>query len=128
MSAADARSTTTLLGDAVQHATTLISAELQLVRLEATEKLTLGLVSVVSIVVAGVVGLVALLFLLTGVVLAIALVLPTYVACFIVGGIIAVVAAVTVVLAARNLSAAKLKPTRTLKQVQSTTDLVRNPR
>ena len=128
MSDADHRSTPTLIGDAVQQATTLISAELQLVRLEATEKLTIGLVSVVSIVVAGVVGLVALLFLLAGVALAIALVLPTYVACFIVGGIIALVALVTAVLAARNLSAAKLKPTRTMKQVQSATDLVRSPR
>ena len=87
-----------------------MSAELQLVRLEAAEKLTLGLVSIVSIVVAGVVGLVALLFLLAGVVLAIALVLPTYVACFIVGGVIALVAAIMIAIAARNLSAAKLKP------------------
>ena len=128
MSDADHRSTTSLIGDAVQHATTLISAELQLVRLEGAEKLTLGLVSVVSIVVAGVVGLVALLFLLAGVVLAIALVLPTYVACFIVGGVIALVAAITIGIAARNLSAAKLKPARTLKQVQAATNLVRSPR
>ena len=128
MSDADQRSTPRLIGDAVEHATTLISAELQLVRLEAAEKLTLALASVVSIVVAGVVGLVALLFLLAGVVLAIALALPLYVACFIVGGIIGLVAMVTIVVAARNLSAAKLKPARTLKQVQSATDLVRSPR
>ncbi len=128
MSDADQRSTATLIGDAVQHATTLVSAELQLVRLEATEKVTLALASVVSIVVAGVVGLVALLFLLAGAVLAIALKLPTYVACFIVGGVIALVALITIVVAARNLSAAKLKPARTLKQVQTATDLVRSPR
>lgn len=128
MSEADRRSTTTLIGDAVQHATTLVSAELQLVRLEAAEKLTMALTSVVSIIVAGVVGMVALLFLLAGVVLAIALALPTYVACFIVGGVMALAALVTIVLAARNLSATKLKPTRVMKQVQSTTDLVRSPR
>ncbi len=128
MSDADQRSTTTLIGDAVQHATTLVSAELQLVRLEAGEKLTLALASVVSIVVAGVVGMVALLFLLAGVVMAIALKLPTYVACFIVGGAIALLALITIVVAARNLSAAKLMPARTLKQVQTTADLVRSPR
>lgn len=128
MSDADQRSTTTLIGDAVQHATTLVSAELQLVRLEAGEKLTLALASVVSIVVSGVVGMVALLFLLAGVVMAIALKLPTYVACFIVGGAIALLALITIVVAARNLSAAKLKPARTLKQVQTTADLVRSPR
>ncbi len=128
MSDADYRSTSTLIGDALQQATTLVSAELQLVRLEAAEKLTLTLASIVSIVVAGVVGLVALLFLLAGVVLAIALKLPTYVACFIVGGVIALVALITIIVAARNLSAAKLKPTRTLNQVQLATDLVRNPR
>ena len=128
MSDADQRSTTTLIGDAVQHATTLVSAELQLVRLEAGEKLTLALASVVSIVVAGVVGMVALLFLLAGVVMAIALKLPTYVACLIVGGAIALLALITIVVAARNLSAAKLMPARTLKQVQTTADLVRSPR
>lgn len=128
MSDADHRSTTTLIGDAVQQATTLVSAELQLVRLEAAEKLTLALASVVSIVVAGVVGMVALLFLMAGVVLAIALVLPPYVACFIVGGVFALVALVTIVVAARNLSATRLKPTRTLKQVHSAGDLVRSPR
>ncbi len=128
MSDTEQRSTATLIGDAVQHATTLVSAELQLVRLEAAEKLTLVLTSVVSIVVAGVVGLIALLFLLAGVVLAIAIALPTYVACFIVGGVMVLLAAITIAVAARNLSAAKLKPTRTLKQVQSANDLVRSTR
>ena len=128
MSDIDNRSTPTLIGEAVQHATTLVSAELQLVRLEATEKVTLALVSVVSIVVAGVVGLLALLFLLAGVVLAIAKFLPLFVACFIVGGVIAFVALITIAVAARNLSATKLAPTRTLKQVQAATDLVRSPR
>lgn len=121
-------STTTLIGEAVQHATTLVSAELQLVRLEATEKVVMALASVVSLVVAGVVGLLALLFLLAGVTLAIAKALPLFVACFIVGGVIAVVALITIVVAARNLSAARLKPTRTLKQVRSATELVRSPR
>lgn len=128
MSDADRRSTTTLIGDAVQHATTLVSAEVQLLRLEATEKITLALTSVVSIVVAGVVALIALLYLLAGVVLAIALKLPLYIACFIVGGVMALIAVVTIVVAARNLSATKLKPRRTLKQVQAATDLVRSPR
>lgn len=128
MSESDQQSTATLIGDAVQHATTLVSAELQLVRLEAAEKLTLVLASVVSIVIAGVVGLIALLFLLAGVVLAIALVLPTYIACFIVGGVMVLLALITIVVAARNLSATKLKPARTLKQVQSATDLVRSTR
>ena len=128
MSETDQRSTATLIGDAVQHATTLVSAELQLVRLEAAEKLTLALASVVSIVVAGVVGLIAIFFLLAGVTLAIAIALPTYVACFIVGGVMVLLALITIVIAARNLSAAKLKPVRTLKQVQSANDLVRSAR
>ncbi len=128
MSDSDHQSTATLIGDAVQHATTLVTAELQLVRLEAAEKLTLVLASVVSIVIAGVVGLIALLFLLAGIVLAIALVLPTYIACFIVGGVMVLLALITIFAAARNLSATKLKPARTLKQVQSATDLVRSTR
>ena len=128
MSDSDYRSTPTLIGDAVQHATALVSAELQLVRLEATEKLTLALASVVSIVVAGVVGLLSLLFLLAGVVLAIAKALPLFVACFIVGGVMAFVALITIIVAARNLSATRLKPTRILKQVQTATDIVRSPR
>ncbi len=128
MAAPDHPSTSTLIGDAVQHATTLVSAELQLARLEATEKLVVALASVVSLVVAGVVGLLALIFLLAGVVLVIAKALPLFAACFIVGGVIAVVALITAAVAARNLSAAKLKPTRTLKQVRSATEFVRSPR
>ncbi len=121
-------STPSLIGDAFHHATTLISAEMQLARLEAGEKLGLALASVASIVVAGVIALVALLFLLAGVALTIALWLPTFVACFIVGGVFLVIAAGLIVAAVRNLSAARLKPNRTLKQVQSAADLLRSPR
>lgn len=120
-------STPSLIGDAFSHATTLVSAEMQLVRLEAGEKLASALKAVVSIVVAGVIALPALLVLLAGVVLALAKLVPTFVACFIVGGAFALVAIIMIALAIRNLSAAHLKPQRTLRQVQSAAELVRSP-
>lgn len=123
----DRTSTPGLIGDAFNHATTLISAELQLVRLEAGEKVSTALKAVVSIVLAGVISVPALLVLLAGLVLALAKLVPTFVACFIVGGVLALIAVALIIIAARNLSASRLMPQRTLRQVQSATDLVRSP-
>jgi hypothetical protein len=126
----DRQSTPSLIGDAIRHATSLFSAEIQLVRLEATEKLTKVIASIVSLVVAAVFIIVALIFLLTGLVGLLAHVLhwPHYAVSFLVGGVVAVIAAVAIFVAIRNLSGSSLKPQRTLRQVQQTTDFVRSAR
>ena len=125
----DRPSTPTLIGDAIRHATSLFSAEIQLARLEATEKLTKVVASIVSLIVAAVFIIVALIFLLQGLVeLLIHLGWAAFTASFAVGGGIAVIALIAILIAVRNLAASKLKPNRTMRQVQHATDMVRSAR
>ena len=129
MSDTDRPSTPGLIGDAIRQASGLVSAELQLVRLEATEKVTMVVVSIASLVTAAIFVIVALIFLLQGLVeLLIHYGWPAFQASFAIGGGIGFVALVAVILAMRSLSAAKLKPQRTIRQVQQTTELVRSAR
>lgn len=119
-------STPSLIGSAINQATELLTTEIALVRLEATEKLTLALVSVVSLAAAAVFIIVALIFLLQGVVeLLINQGLPPFGASFIVGGAVALVALIAAILAARNLSAARLKPNRTLGQIEAAKNIIK---
>ena len=111
-------STPRLIGDAIRQATELLTTELALARLEAGEKLTLALASVVSLVVAAIFIVVALIFLLEGLVdFLVTLGLPEWGASLAVGGGIAFVAVIAVLVAMRNLSLSRLKPTRTLGQL-----------
>ena len=123
-------STPTLIGDAIRQATGLVSAELQLARLEATEKLTMVIVSLVSLIVAAIFIIVALVFLLTGAVGALAHLLKwqDWQASLLVGGAVAVIAVIAIIVAALNLSAARLKPKRTIRQVQQAGQIVRSTR
>ena len=130
MTELDRPSTPGLIGDAIRQASSLLSAEVQLARLEATEKLTKLLVSIVSLVVAAIFIIVALIFLMTGLVGLLAHLLhwETWAASFAVGGGIALIALIAIALAARNLSAAKLKPERTIRQVGNAAEIVRSAR
>lgn len=123
----DRTSTPSLVGDAIRQATQLFTTEIALVRLEATEKLTVALASVVSLVVAAVFIIVALIFLLQGLVelLVAKAGLSAFAASFAVGGGIAVLALIAIAVAARNLSLARLKPTRTLGQLATARDLMK---
>ena len=113
-------STPRLIGDAIRQTTELISTELALVRLEAGEKLTIALASIVSLVVAAIFIIVALIFLLEGLVeFLVTLGLPDWGASLAVGGGIAFIALIAVLIAVRNLRLSRLKPTRTLRQVET---------
>ncbi len=125
-SEADRPSTPSLIGDAIRQATALFSAEIQLVRLEATEKIVVVMVAIVSLIVAAVFIIVALIFLLQGLVeFLVHLGWAPFVASLAVGGGIAVVAIIAMLVAIRSLSATRLKPARALRQVRDTTDLVK---
>ncbi len=119
-------STTSLVGDAIKQATGLFSAEMQLVRLEATEKLIAAVMAVVSMIVAAVFMIVALIFLLQGLVeLLVHLGWPAFAASFAIGGGIALVAIIAILMSVSRLSVAKLKPARTLRQVADATEMVK---
>lgn len=130
MDETDRPSTPSLIGDAIRQSTELVSAELQLARLELTEKMIKAVVSVAGILGATIFIIVALIFLLQGLVELLVQLAhwPPFAASFAVGGGIAVLALVAILLAARNLSGAKLKPNRTIRQVQGAADVVRSAR
>lgn len=115
----DRPSTPVLIGDAIKQATALFSAELQLAKIEISEKVFFAVIAVVGIAVAGVFSIVALIFLLAGITGAIATKLPLYISCFIVGGVILAVALIAIAFAAINLSHMSFKPERTLRQIKN---------
>ena len=122
----DRPSTPSLIGDAIKQASALLSAEIQLMRLEATEKVVTVLVAIVSLVAAAVFIIVALIFLLQGLVeLLVHFHWAPFAASFAVGGGIAVVALIAMFVAIRRLSAARLRPARAIRQVRDTSDMVK---
>ena len=119
-------STASLLGEALSQTSRLVAAEIQLVRIEMSEKISTAVKAVVAIVVAAIFLLVAMIFLLSGLVaLLVSFGLSTSNANFAVGGGIAVVALIAIFAASRSLSASKLKPGRSLRQIGENTALVK---
>ncbi|WP_158808816.1 phage holin family protein [Beijerinckia sp. L45] len=122
-------STASLLGEALSQTSRLVAAEIQLVRIEISDKISIAIKAIVGIVVAAVFLIVAMIFLLQGVVaLLVGFGLAVSVANFAVGGGIAVLAAIAIVVALRSLSASKLKPSRTIRQMQENSELVKGAR
>lgn len=122
----DRPSTPSLIGDALKQATNLFSAEMQLARLEVTEKLVAALIALASLVGAAIFIIVALIFLLQGVVqILVHLGWPAFAASFAVGAGIAIIAVIAIVVAARRLSVARLRPERTIRQVKGATEVVK---
>jgi hypothetical protein len=121
-------STASLIGDALAKTSQLIGSELHLVQVEISEKITEEITAVVSMIVAAIFLIVALIFLLQGLVAVLVQAgLAASTANFAVGGGIAVVALITILIAARSLSASKLVPSRSLRQAHQSAELVRGP-
>lgn len=115
-----------LIGRLGQGFVELLSAELTLVRLEASEKLAKVLAAIGAIIFAAVFLMVALIFLLQGVVeMLVHAGWDVFKASFMVGGGVAVLALIAIFVAARRLSAARLRPERTIRQIKSVTDFSR---
>ena len=122
----DRPSTPSLIGDAIRQSTELFTTEIALVRLEATEKLTLALVSVASLVAAAVFIIVALIFLLQALVeFLVHKGYAPFEASLMIGGGVAFLALVAILVAVRNLSATRLRPTRTMGQIEVAKNIVR---
>ena len=119
-------STASLLGEALSQTSRLVGAEIQLVRVEIGEKVSIAVKAIVGIVVAAVFLIVAMIFLLQGVVaLLVGFGLAVSTANFAVGAAIAVLAAIAIFVALRSLSVSKLKPNRTLRQIHENSDLMK---
>jgi hypothetical protein len=119
-------STASLLGDALSQTARLVGAEIQLVRVEISDKIAVAIKAIVGIVVAAIFLIVAMIFLLQGLVaLVVSYGLAISVANFAVGGAIAVLAAIAIVVALRSLSASNLKPNRSIRQIHEDAELVK---
>ena len=119
-------STASLLGEALSQTSRLVAAEVQLARLEMSEKISTAVKAVIAIVVAAIFLLVAMIFLLSGLVaLLVHLGLSGSNANFAVGGAIAVVAIIAIIAASRSLSASKLKPGRSMRQMSENTAMMK---
>ncbi len=119
-------STAGLLGEALSQTSRLVAAEIQLVRIELSEKISTAVKAVLAIVVAAIFLLIALIFLLSGLVaLLIQFGLSASSANFAIGGGIAVVALIAIFAASRSLSASKLKPGRSIRQIGENAAIVR---
>ena len=111
-------STPSLFADALSQMTTLFETEIRLVRSEIGEKITKAVIALAVMVVSALLLIVALILLLAGVVqLLIAFGWRPWAANFLVGGVIAVVGVVAVLIAKRGLSAEALAPNRSVTQL-----------
>ncbi len=110
--------TTSLFADALSQMTTLFETEIRLVRSEVSEKITQAVVAVATMAVAAVLLLAALILILEGIVqLLIYFGWQPYAANFLVGVVIAVIAAVAIFVAKRGLDPAHLAPSRSMTQL-----------
>lgn len=124
---ATARSTPSLFGDAIAQMGDLFRIELRLFRTEIDEKVSQATRSVVFVAVGGVLLLAAILVLLGAAVDWVAsLGLERYWAGVIVGLVIAVLGGIFLIKAMSDLKFSKLKPSRTLDQVQKGFALVKS--
>ena len=124
--AAGRPSTPALFADALAQMTKLFETELRLLRTEIGEKIHAAVMAIVVIAVAAVLLLAALFLVLIGCVeLIITFGFQSWVAYFMVGAVIAIIGVAALLLALRNLSADKLKPSRSIAQLGKDADIVK---
>jgi hypothetical protein len=122
----DHRSTPALVGDLINHVTELVRKEVQLLRAEMSEKSTQMVVAVGSIVAGAIVAIAALNVLAAALVAALVSAgIPATWSAVIVGGALAIVAAVLANRGIANLTAQNLAPVRTARAAARDTTMVR---
>lgn len=120
-------STPSLVADAIAQLTRLVETEIRLVRTELGEKISDAVRAVVLLVVSAVLLVAALILILQGIVyLLVYFGLQPFVAAFVVGIVIAVIAGIVVWVALRALSTDNLKPKRTLNQISRDAHVIKD--
>jgi uncharacterized membrane protein YqjE len=111
-------STSGLIADAMSQMARLVESEVRLVRTEIGEKVSAAVRAVAIIAVSAVVLLAAVFLILIGIVhLVIYFGLQPFVAYFAVGGVAAVIGAIAVYIALRQLRPSGLAPRRSINQI-----------
>jgi uncharacterized membrane protein YqjE len=120
-------STPSLVADAIAQLGRLVETEIRLVRTELSEKVADAVRAVVLLVVSAVLLVAALILILQGLVyLLIYFGLQPFVAAFIVGIAIAIIAGIVVWIALRALSADNLKPKRAISQISRDATVIKD--
>jgi uncharacterized membrane protein YqjE len=121
---ADSRSVGELLRDLANDVTGLIRNELALARTEAQEKLHQMVTAAVALVAGALVAFAALIILLQALVIALAKVMPDWLAAVVVGVVVAAIGLILVWRGMANLSAQRLAPERTAANLRRDVHLV----
>ena len=108
----------TLLGELATQSASLVRDEVALARQEVAEKMKIFQSAVVVITIGAVLGLAALLVLCAALVLALAQYVEPWQAALIVGGVFAVIAAITTVVGFGKLKQTSLKPEQTIETLE----------
>lgn len=119
------RSMKTIITEIIGDIPRLLTKEIELFRVELAEKAVQVGSAGVGIVVGLLLSAVALLILLQALVLALANVMPAWLAAVVVGGSIAIVGLIMVLKGQHDLKAANLMPRRTLNQLKEDTQMVK---
>lgn len=119
------KSVGTLLQDLTGDVSNLVRDEVRLAQAEMSEKVNQIIMAVIAIVAGLLLALVSLIILLEGVAVALANYMPDWAAVVLVGAVTAVVAFILVNQGKNSLSAARLAPNRTARNLQRDTELAR---
>lgn len=120
----DNRPIAQLLGDLIESVNKLIHQELELIRVETTEKAREALMGVIGILGGMMVALAALLILVQAVVMALSNYMPPEIAALIVGVVLAVIAFLLVRAGRAALDAKNLSLTKTAESLKRDKELV----
>lgn len=120
------RSLKELLTDLTNSVTTLFRKEIELARVETSEKISQAGVAVGAIAGGGILALAALIILLQALVIALTeLGLAPGLAALIVGGVVAIIAFALIYKGINDLKASNLAPTRTVESLRQDANMVR---
>jgi uncharacterized membrane protein YqjE len=122
---AQAKPVSALLKELVSNISLLVRQELMLARAEMGEKTSSLMNGVISIACGFVLALAALIVLLDAVVLALSNSVPMWASALIVGGVVAVIAAIFIYIGQSRLSAANMMPDRTVRNMRDDARVIR---
>jgi hypothetical protein len=115
---AESRSLAEIVQDAFHNVQEIVRLEVRLAKTEAREELTKAKASAVTLGIGAVTGIYAMLFLLLAMVYALTLVMPSWAAALLVGGVLALIAAITLTNGIKQFKQLHPTPERTVETIK----------
>ncbi|EWY38856.1 hypothetical protein N825_10200 [Skermanella stibiiresistens SB22] len=116
------RPLTGLLTELAQETTTLVRKEVELAKVEMSEKVNQATTGAISLAAGGMVAFAGLIFLLLALTYYLATLMEPWLAALIVGGVVTLIGIVLVSMGKSKLTARNLQPNRTLSSLQDDKD------